>query len=57
VLLHPFLPGTANKIYQQLALEGSPNRFEFAAWGGLPFGHQVNKPIPLFPRKDLPAPK
>jgi len=57
VLLHPFLPGTADKIYKQLALEGSPNRFEFAAWGGLSLGHQVNKPIPLFPRKDLPASK
>ena len=24
-------------------------------WGGLAQGHQVGAPIPLFPRKDLPA--
>ncbi|MCX8090393.1 MAG: methionine--tRNA ligase [Verrucomicrobiae bacterium] len=52
VLLWPFLPETATKIYAQLALEGSPNRFAAADWGGLPPGHRIGEITPLFPRKD-----
>ncbi|MDW7980769.1 MAG: methionine--tRNA ligase [Verrucomicrobiales bacterium] len=52
VLLWPFLPGTARKIYTQLGLEGEPNKFELARWGGLVPGHQIGEPVPLFPRKD-----
>ncbi|HHY85082.1 MAG TPA: methionine--tRNA ligase [Verrucomicrobia bacterium] len=52
VLLWPFLPETSAKIYAQLNLPGVPDRFEAAAWGGLPKGHNVAQPVPLFPRKD-----
>ena len=55
VLLHPFLPITSKKIYEQLGLEVVPHLFEYATWGGLPQGHQVCAPEPLFPRKDLPT--
>ena len=52
VLLWPFLPGTATKIYTQLGLSGAPNQFSAAAWGGLAAGHPIGEPAPLFPRKD-----
>lgn len=52
VLLWPFLPGTATKIYAQLGLGGEPDQFAAAAWGGLPAGHQLGEPSPLFPRKE-----
>jgi methionyl-tRNA synthetase len=54
VLLVPFLPNTAEKIYQQLGLGAAPADFRAAAWGGLNPGHRVAAPSPLFPRKDLP---
>jgi len=54
VLLQPFLPGTAAKIYAQLGLPGTPDRFAASAWGGLPAGHTIGEPAALFPRKDLP---
>jgi methionyl-tRNA synthetase len=53
VLLAPFLPETAEKIYQQLNLGPAPNDYRAAAWGGLNPGHQAGTPSPLFPRKDL----
>lgn len=53
VLLWPFLPGTAAKIYAQLGLSGEPNKFFEATWGGLPAGHKIGEPTPLFPRKDV----
>ena len=53
VLLRPFLPGTAAKIYAQLGLTSSPDKFSEAAWGGLKPGHKIGEPAPLFPRKDL----
>ena len=52
VLLWPFLPGTAVKIYAQLGLTGEPNRLDTASWGGLAAGHKIGEPAPLFPRKD-----
>jgi methionyl-tRNA synthetase len=55
VLLHPFLPGTAARIYSQLALAGSPDKFSAANWGGLTAGHAIGEPVGLFPRKDKPA--
>ena len=54
VLLAPFIPGTAAKIYAQLALSGSPESFAQSAWGGLPPGHTIGEPAGLFPRKDRP---
>jgi methionyl-tRNA synthetase len=56
VLLWPFLPDTATKIYAQLGLTGAPDKFSEAKWGGLPPGHQIGEPAPLFPRKDSPQP-
>ncbi|MGD0745450.1 MAG: class I tRNA ligase family protein, partial [Verrucomicrobiota bacterium] len=53
VLLWPFLPGTATKIYAQLGLAGAPDKFSEFVWGGLPAGHKIGEPIPLFPRKDV----
>jgi methionyl-tRNA synthetase len=53
VLLWPFLPGTATKIYAQLGLAGSPDKMEAATWGGLPPGQVIGEPSPLFPRKDV----
>ncbi len=55
VLLAPFLPGTAAKIYSQLALPDAPDRFDKTAWGGLAAGHVIGEPAALFPRKDRPA--
>jgi methionyl-tRNA synthetase len=53
VLLWPFLPGTAVKIYAQLGLTGEPSQINAAAWGGLEAGHAIGEPAPLFPRKDV----
>ena len=52
VLLWPFLPGTATKIYAQLGLPGTPDKFDAARWAGLPRGHSIGTPAPLFPRKE-----
>jgi methionyl-tRNA synthetase len=53
VLLWPFLPDTAAKIYAQLGLSDEPNQVAAAAWGGLVAGHKTGEPAPLFPRKDV----
>jgi methionyl-tRNA synthetase len=52
VLLWPFLPDTASKIYAQLGLQNRPEKFEASAWGGLDAGHSIGVPAPLFPRKE-----
>jgi methionyl-tRNA synthetase len=52
VLLWPFLPGTAVKIYAQLGLTGTPDKLDAATWGGLPAGRKIGEPAPLFPRKE-----
>jgi methionyl-tRNA synthetase len=52
VLLWPFLPTTAEKIYAQLGLSAVPDKFNLAAWGGLPGGHTIGPVSPLFPRRD-----
>jgi methionyl-tRNA synthetase len=52
VLLWPFLPTTAAKIFAQLAAPGSPDNMEAARWGGLTAGHAIGEPAPLFPRRD-----
>jgi methionyl-tRNA synthetase len=54
VLLWPFLPGTAVRIYAQLGLNDSPARFAETRWGVLVPGHKVNDPVPLFPIKEKP---
>jgi len=52
VLLWPFLPGTAVKIYAQLGLTSTPDKLDAATWGGLPAGQTIGEPAPLFPRKE-----
>ena len=53
VLLWPFLPSTASKIFEQLGLNGTPDKFEAAHWGGLQAGHGIGTPAPLFTMKDV----
>ncbi|MCL5096676.1 MAG: methionine--tRNA ligase [Candidatus Omnitrophica bacterium] len=55
VLIWPFLPSTANRIYAQLGLTGSPDQIAASKWGGLPPGHAIGKISPLFPRRDQPS--
>jgi methionyl-tRNA synthetase len=57
VLLSPFLPSTAARIYSQLGLPGAPDQFSDAQWGLLKPGHIIGEPSALFPRKDLGSPK
>jgi methionyl-tRNA synthetase len=52
VLLWPFLPETASKIYAQLGLAGAPDKFAEARWGGLKPGHSIGTPAALFPKKE-----
>jgi methionyl-tRNA synthetase len=56
VMISPALPKAAHGIFDQLnwkmELSGKEDRFrlEDVKWGGLPDGHVVGKPVPLFPR-------
>jgi methionyl-tRNA synthetase len=52
VLLWPFLPATAEKIYSQLGLAGAPDKLAMGAWGGLKPGQNIGTPAALFPRKE-----
>jgi len=52
VLLWPFLPETAGRIYRQLGLAGAPDRFSDAQWGGMKAGHVIGTPEALFPKKE-----
>jgi len=59
ILISPVLPKAAHGIFDQLnwkmELRGKEERFRLddANWGGLPDGHVVGKPVPLFPRIEL----
>jgi methionyl-tRNA synthetase len=53
VLLWPFIPGAAAKIYAQLGIDDGPENLSKATWGGLSTGHTIGEPAPLFPRKDI----
>jgi methionyl-tRNA synthetase len=63
ILISPVLPRAAHGIFDQLnwkmepELSGKEKRFslEDAKWGGLPDGHIVGKPVPLFPRIEVAA--
>jgi methionyl-tRNA synthetase len=56
IWISPVLPRGAHGIFDQLnwkmELSGKEERFSLAdaEWGGLPDGHVVGKPVPLFPR-------
>jgi methionyl-tRNA synthetase len=59
ILIWPVLPKAAHGIFDQLnwkmELNGKEERFrlEDTKWGGLPDGHVVGKPVPLFPRIEV----
>jgi methionyl-tRNA synthetase len=53
VLLWPFLPGTAARIYSQLGFTKEPNQFGETRWGVLSEGHLIGEPAALFPKKDV----
>ncbi|HET6887029.1 MAG TPA: class I tRNA ligase family protein [Candidatus Udaeobacter sp.] len=59
VLISPVLPKSAHGIFDQLnwkmELSGKEERFSLAdaEWRGLPDGHVVGKPVPLFPRIEI----
>jgi methionyl-tRNA synthetase len=61
ILLSVVLPKAAHGIFDQLNWKmderGKETRFRLAdaAWGGLPDGHVLGKPVPLFPRIEVPA--
>jgi methionyl-tRNA synthetase len=50
VLLWPFLPATAERMWRDLGLEGTPAAVEPGGWDLLPPGTQVRPSGPLFPR-------
>lgn len=60
VLISPIAPRAAHGIFDQLAWKladsGRSQRFHLddAKWGGLPDGHVLGKPTPLFPRIEAP---
>jgi len=54
ILISPVLPKAAEGIFAQLNWT-APFTFSGAKWGGLPAGHQLGKPSPLFPRIELEA--
>lgn len=56
ILIAPFVPVTAPKIYEQLGL-GKPESFFMAdaVWGKLATGTKVQKGEPLFPRIEVTA--
>ena len=49
ILISPVLPKAAAGIFAQLNWTG-PMTLEAAQWGGLPDGHVLGQPTPLFPR-------
>jgi methionyl-tRNA synthetase len=59
ILISPVLPKAAHGIFDQLnwkmELSGKEKRFclDDTKWGGLPDGHVVGKPVPLFPRIEI----
>ena len=53
ILISPAMPEAAKGILGQLNWE-HPFSLEDAKWGGLPDGHVVGQPTPLFPRLEAP---
>ena len=51
VLLWPFLPETAVKIYAQLGLNEIAGKIFRSGLGQIQSGHKIGEPAPLFPRK------
>ncbi len=56
IYLYPFMPDSANKIWQQIGLNrdiGNIKIDDEGKWGGLKPGTKVRKGDPLFPRIDI----
>ncbi|RFC42569.1 MAG: methionyl-tRNA synthetase [Verrucomicrobia bacterium] len=53
ILLSPVLPEAALGILAQLNVAAPPHLAD-AVWGGLPDGHLLGTPVPLFPRLEAP---
>jgi len=59
ILISPVLPKAAHRIFDQLnwKMESREKeerfRLDDTKWGGLPDGHVVGKPVPLFPRVEV----
>ncbi len=53
ILISPVLPIAGAKIAEQLGIP-AVFRLSDARWGGLPDGHVVNQPVPIFPRIEAP---
>jgi methionyl-tRNA synthetase len=51
LLVSPVIPNASEKILDQL----QAGNYRTLQWGGLPSGHELGKPIPIFPRVELPA--
>ena len=51
LLVSPVLPGTSAKILDQLRATD----IRSLEWGGLPAGHEIGQPTPIFPRIELPG--
>jgi methionyl-tRNA synthetase len=49
ILAAPVLPKASAAISAQLNVPGEP-LLANAKWGGLPDGHQLGQPVPVFPR-------
>lgn len=57
LLIAPVLPTEAAGIRAQLGLEApaaGEDVVPLCEWGGLPDGHKLNAPVPLFPRIEVP---
>jgi len=54
ILISPVLPEASRQILLQLNVTGEVT-LKDAAWGGLPDGHQLGEPVPVFPRIEAPA--
>jgi methionyl-tRNA synthetase len=52
LLVSPVIPKASEQILAQL----QAINYRSLQWGGLPSGHELGKPIPIFPRVELPAP-
>lgn len=53
ILLSPVLPKASASILGQLQIAGEL-RLSNAVWGGIPNGHLLGTPIPVFPRLEAP---
>ena len=56
VLISPYMPMTAERIWAQLALPGDFKNIrltDIERWGGIPANHTVGKPEQLFPRIEV----